>query len=543
MADALSTERTGSTSRPIDGVPQDLKRGFRFWIVIIGLGVTALLAALEHTVVITSAPVILTDLQLREDFVWITNAFLICSAAFQPLFGQLCDIFGRRWIYIAIVATFTLGSGICGRARTGGMLIAGRAVQGIGSGGIVLMNNVIVSDLVPLRERGKYTAVVLAIFSLGISTGPTIGGAIVNTTTWRWVFWINLPVGGVSLLIMFLFLYVEYDQETSLIQKIKRIDFIGNGILMAGTVAILYSLTYAGTVYAWSSWHTLVPLFLGFLGLLLFIAFEISGLPVEPVMPVHLFAHRTSVIVIINTFLNSTMYFWFLYFLPVYFQAAALYTPFRTGYSLLPMSLFGVSGAAVAAIALSIWGKFTPLHFAGFAITTLGMGLLSTMDENTSIAVWAVFQSIGALGIGIVIDTLLPAFQAPVAEIDQAAATAAWSFILNTISDSDARRLLSGGGAYQQASAAFVTSFSPSVQAEVRAVYREGLKRVFLIGIAFAGLATLLVLLERDIPLRQELDTRYGLKDDMEKPEKNGAGGVAEQKDINLETEEVVQCE
>lgn len=409
---------------------------------------------------------------------------------------------------------------------------------------LFLLPDVIVSDLVPLRERGKYTAIVLAIFGIGTSLGPFIGGAIVDATTWRWVFWINLPIGGASLLIMFLFLHVSYDKEMSFAQKMKRIDLMGNGILMASTVAVLYALTYAGTLFSWSSWHTLVPLVLGFLGLFLFVGFEVSGLPAEPVVPVRLFAHRTSIIVICNTLLNSIVYYWFLYFLPVYFQAVALYTPYRTGYSLLPVSLLGVPGAAIAAIALSRWGKFMPLHFIGFAITALGMGLLSTMDENTSVAVWATFQSLGALGIGIVIDTLLPAFQAPVAEADQAAATAAWSFVrafgsiwgvaipaaifnnrvdevLSMVSDADARQLLSGGGAYQQASAAFVTRFSLSVQTQIRAVYREGLKRVFLIGVAFAGLATLLVLLEREVPLRQELETQYGLKDNNEKASNN----------------------
>lgn len=160
MPDTPSSTEVLDVSRAANGAPHDFKRGFRFWIVVLGLGITSLLAALEHTVVVTSAPVILTDLQLRENYIWITNAFFICrfvifaahfqfcevaksqsSAAFQPLLGQLCNIFGRRWIYIAIVATFTLGSGICGGASTGGMLIAGRAVQGVGSGGIIMMNS------------------------------------------------------------------------------------------------------------------------------------------------------------------------------------------------------------------------------------------------------------------------------------------------------------------------------------------------------------------------------------------------------------------
>ena len=522
----------------------------RFWAIIIGLGVSTLLASLEHTVVTTAAPYILQDLDMRSDFIWITNAFFVCSTALTPLFGQLCNIFGRRPVFLAIIALFTLGSGICGGARSGGMLIAGRAIQGAGSGGIVLTVNIIVSDLCPLRLRGQYMAVILAIFGIGVAIGPFIGGAIAQSSTWRWVFYINLPIGGLSLVVMFLFLRVNYVNEGSLWDKLRRIDLVGNGILMAGTTAILYALTYAGSVYPWSSWHTLVPLLLGFLGLGLFAGYEASGFVSEPVMPVRLFKHRTSIIVLINTFLNSVIYFWYLYFLPVYFQAVSLYSPIRAGYSLLPQAVAGIPGAMLAAISLSRWGKFKPIHLVGFAFSTLGMGLLSMLNEETSIAEWAVFQIIIALGIAIVIDTLLPAFQAPVPETDQAAATSAWSFIrafgsiwgvaipavvfnnridqrLSIVSDPRARELLGNGGAYQQASANFVGQFSPQVQNEIRAVYTSALHRVFWIGAIFAGLAWLLVFIEREVPLRKELETEYGIEKekDGEKTDTEKGGG------------------
>jgi MFS family permease len=390
-------------------------------------------------------------------------------------------------------------------------------------------------------------AVILSIFGIGVALGPFIGGAISQVTTWRWVFYINLPIGGFSLLIMFLFLHTEYRDDRSFFSKIKRIDFAGNGILMAGTVAILYSLTYAGTIYPWSSWHTLVPLLLGLLGLVLFIALEASGIIPEPVMPVRLLMHRTSIIVLINTFLNSVVYFWYLYYLPVYFQAVSLYSSMRAGYSLLPQALAGIPGAMIAAIALSRWGKFKPIHLLGFALTTLGMGLFSILGKHTVIAEWAVFQIITALGIGIVIDTLLPAFQAPASEADQATATATWGFFrafgciwgvaipsvifnnridqnLYTISDSTARQLLGNGGAYQQASAAFVQQFPLNVQEEIRSLYTSALDRIFWIGAIFSGLACLLVLLEREVPLRKQLDTEYGLKKEtlsQEDTEKN----------------------
>lgn len=427
------------------------------------------------------------------------------------------------------------------------MLIAGRAIQGAGSGGIVLTVNIIVSDLCPLRKRGQYMAVILAIFGLGVAIGPFVGGAIAEHSTWRWVFYINLPIGGLSMIVMFIFLRVGFVDERSLWEKLKRIDIIGNLILMAGTTSVLYSLTYAGTIHPWASWHTLVPLLVGFAGFGLFAAFEASGFVAEPVMPGRLFKHRTSIVVLCNTFLNTTIYFWYLYFLPVYFQAVSLYSATRAGYSLLPQALAGAPGAMAAAIALSRWGKFKPIHFFGFALTTLGMGLLALLDEETSIAEWAVFQIIAALGIGIIIDTLLPAFQAPVAETDQAAATSTWGFIrafgsiwgvaipavvfnnriderVHTVSDAGARALLGRGGAYQQASAAFVQQFGPEVQAEIRALYVSALRRVFWIGAIFSGLGVLLVLIEKEVPLRKQLDTEYGIQkkkaEDAEKAER-----------------------
>ncbi|KAI1863171.1 uncharacterized protein JN550_009697 [Neoarthrinium moseri] len=392
--------------------PQEFERGPRFWVIIIGLGISTLLASLEHTVVTTSAPRILEELQMREDFIWVTNAFFVSSASLTPLIGQMCNIFGRRWVFLLIIALFTLGSGVCGGATSGGMLIAGRAIQGAGSGGIVLTVNIIVSDLVPLRNRGTYMAIILAIFGIGIAVGPFIGGAIAEATTWRWVFFINLPIGG---------------------------------------------------------------------------------------------------------------------------------------YSLIPQAVAGIPGAAISAASLSRWGRFKALQFAGFAATTMGMGLLSMLWEGTSVAEWATFQCIAALGIGIVIDALLPAFQAPLDEADQAAATSAWGFIrafgsiwgvaipavifnnridemLKTISAPTARKLLASGGAYQQASAAFVMQFPQSVQDEIRAAYREALQRVFWIGAIFAGLATVLVLIERDVTLRKVIDTEFGLEDGRKSTHEATAG-------------------
>ncbi|TGJ86270.1 hypothetical protein E0Z10_g2472 [Xylaria hypoxylon] len=499
----------------------DFKRGIRFWAILIGLGVTNLLGALENTVVTTSAPFIVTDLRLLDgDYIWITNAFFVA----------------RRWVTLVIVAIFTLGSGICGGANNGAMLIAGRTVQGVGSGGIIMVIDIIVSDLVPLRQRGKYMAVVLAIYGVGTTLGPFIGGEIVERTTWRWVFYINLPIGGSALVLLYLALHVNYNKEMTLAQKLKRIDLIGNSILIASTVSVLFALATGGSQYPWSSWRILVPLILGLFGFFLFGLFEVWGFSAEPVMPPRLFSSRTSIIVSINTFLNSALLYWVIYFLPVYFQAVRLYGPAYTGVAVLPQSLVGIPGAAISAIALSRWGKYKPLHFIGFALFALGIGLFSALNENSSRALWATYQSIAAIGAGMVLNTQLPAFQAPVSEADQAASTAAWCFVrtfgnvwgvaipavifnnqittlAHRISDATVRDLLLGGNAYKYGSASFVTSLPHPVQDEVISVYRDALHVVFQVGVAWAGLAAILSLFEKEIPLRTELETEYGLKD------------------------------
>jgi hypothetical protein len=438
---------------------------------------------------------------------------------------------------LTVVAIFVLGSGICGGATTGGMLIAGRAVQGVGSGGIIMVSSIIVSDLVPLREQGKFTALLTSIFGVGAALGPFIGGAIVSSTTWRWVFYLNLPIGGVAFLVLFVFLRVGYDREMSFWQKLKRIDLVGNCILVASTVSVLYALSYAGTRYPWGSWHTLVPLLVGFAGLFLFAWFQTTGFSAEPLMPPRFFRTRTPVLLAINTFLYSALLYWVIFFLPVFFQSVKLYSPTQSGVSMLPFSLMGVPGTVVGAIALTRWGRYKPIHVLAFAIQTLGLGLFSLQWENTTVAQWVIFQCVVSFGGGIIFTTMLPAFQAFILEPDLATCTAAWYFIRlfghvwgvaipsaifnnridgllaqGAVSDPQVGEMIAAGGAYQAASAAFVEQFPPALQSEIRAVYREATQRVFQIGIVFSGFAFLLTLFEKEIKLRKTVNTQYGLE-------------------------------
>ncbi|TDZ31496.1 MFS efflux transporter aclA [Colletotrichum spinosum] len=208
---------------------------------------TSLLGSFENAVVTTSMSYMIKDLSIGGNYVWITNGFFVASAAVQPLFGQLADVFGRRRLTLVIVATHTLGSGICGGAKNAAMLLAGRAIQGVGSGGINMIIEVIISDLVPLRQRGYFMSIVLLIYALGLGTGPLIGGSLAQHVGWRWVFYINLPIGGTSLGLLYLLLRVKDDKTTPLKDKIKNIDYVGNTIIVASTISVLYALTVAGS--------------------------------------------------------------------------------------------------------------------------------------------------------------------------------------------------------------------------------------------------------------------------------------------------------
>ncbi|KAH8719534.1 hypothetical protein GQ44DRAFT_775234 [Phaeosphaeriaceae sp. PMI808] len=386
--------------------------------------------------------------------------------------------------------------------------------------------------------------------------GGFIGGVIVDNISWRWAFYINLPIGAVSLVTMFFFLRVghrDHGGTLSPLRRLQSIDYVGNGILMGGATSMLIALTYAGTQYAWSSWHTLVSLIIGFLSFFLFGWFESSRFaPAMPVMPPRLFANRTSAIIAVNTFLFTAIIYWSIFFLPVYFQSVKPYPPTTAGIDVMPISLLGVPTAAAADAAMSSWGRYKAIYLLGFALYTLGLGLFSRLDENSPTSEWVGYMFTAPFGAGLLLNTQLPAFQAPVPESDQAAATGSWNFIRTlgsvwgvaipaaifnnyvdimiadgAISSPVAADLLKGGGgAYQFASATFVRRFPPIVQDEIRSVYQRAIQRVLYAGISFTAFAWIICWFEKDIPLRTELVTDYGLKEDQ--------GGWGKKKDIEL---------
>lgn len=352
------------------------------------------------------------------------------------------------------------------------------------------------------------------------------------------------------MILILIFLNVKYNKEMSFLEKIKRIDYVGNIMLIGSTVSVLYALTYAGTKYSWTNWRILFSLIVGLLGLLLFMAFETTSWVIEPVVPPRLFGNRTSSTVFAVTFLNSALLYWIMFFLPVYFQAVLLSSPSKAGVQFIPMIVIALPAAIVAVLLLSKFGKYKPLHLFGFGVCTLGLGLMTMQDRNTTTVEWVVYQFIAAGGSGFVLNTLLPACQAGLKESDQAAATASWSFVRSfgsiwgvaipaaifnnqfdklshRIDDPAVRQMLANGHAYQYATKHFVQSFGKVTEDQLIDVYSDSLKLVWRLAVVFSGVSFLLVFFEKQIKLRTELDTEYGLEDSKEKK-----GSKSPKKDI-----------
>lgn len=245
----------------------------RFWGIFVCLCMLAFISALDVAIITTALPTITDQIGGARQYVWIANSFVVASSVLQPLLGQLADLFGRRIPLIVSVALFAIGSGLAGGANNAAMLIAGRTIQGAGAGGIYVLLDIVCCDLVPLRERGKYLGLMFSWSGVAAALGPPFGGAIAQAD-WRWIFWLNIPICGLALGGLLIFMRVKSGNADTGRQgfaaKIGRLDIIGNFIFIPSMISLLIGLVEGGTEHPWSSFRIVVPLVLGAIGWICF---------------------------------------------------------------------------------------------------------------------------------------------------------------------------------------------------------------------------------------------------------------------------------
>lgn len=326
------------------------------WCIFSILCLSSFISALDGTIITTFLPVVARDIGnggSKRHYVWIAQCFLFSSTVLQPLYGQLANIFGRRNPFLVAIALFTFGSGIPGGASSVLMLIAGRTTQGLGGGGLKILSDILICNLVPPRFRGLYLAVVLSTAGVGSTIGPIIGGALAEAN-WRWIFYLNLPIFCFGTIVLVLLLKVNYTRSPTWIHALQRVDYLGTAIFIPAMVLLYYALITGGVKYPWSSWRILLPLILGLCG---WAAFHLQQATPQlcrsPSMPTYLFTDRTFATGYTLVFLSSVALQMIAYFPPLYFQAVKLSSSLLSGVYYLPFALSIVPCAGVAGWALS----------------------------------------------------------------------------------------------------------------------------------------------------------------------------------------------
>ena len=521
-------------------------KDLRFWLVYGSLCLVALAASLNATIVATIVPTIVQELSGAQQYVWVAAAYAIAATAIQPSCGQLANIYGRRGPMLLSIAVFALGSGLSGGATSMGMLIAGRVVQGLGSGGAMMLMEVITCDLLPLRERSKYLSVILAFSSLGVTLGPTLGGAFATRGAWRWAFYISVLISGMALAVTALFLRVKHAKAPSWKVALVRSDPLGNFLFVASICSVMIGLVTGGTVHAWSSWQVMVPIVVGGCGGVIFQLHQGSRLCEEPIMPRRLFSNRTSCTGFVLVFISSMLLDWTTYFLPYYFQALRGASALTSGVDTLPFNIFFIPAAGISGGLLFKFGQYKPLHWFGFACFALGAGLFSTMGTDTTTVEWVFWQLFAAFGLGSLITSTLPAIQASLSEAEVATSVGThaflrsfgfvWGFtipsvILNNlvnakidlVQDPSVQAATVDGGAYALVDSDFFRSLTGTAREQTLQVYADALHGIWYAAAAFSVFGFLAVFVEKRIELRTTLDTEFGLE---EKRQQTGEANV-----------------
>ncbi|CEI89578.1 hypothetical protein RMCBS344292_03930 [Rhizopus microsporus] len=391
----------------------------------IGLQIALFLAALDGTIVATALPTIGSDFNSMSIVSWVATAYILTFDSFQPLFSKFSDIFGRKWILMFGIAVFLIGSLLCAVSTSIIMLIVFRAIAGIGAAAIFSMVFVVVADLVPLEKRASYQGIINAVFGVSSVCGPLIGGSFTDYVTWRWNFYINLPIGAVAMVMIFFFLYLPMPKE-GFIAKLKRIDFVGTFIVLAFSTLFLLAMNFGGQTFPWKSAAVIVPLVLTVI--LVAILYYVETKVAEPLMPPHLFKNRSVVAVLLTNWFLGMTFFSMLYYLPVYFQVVRGDSATWSGIRLIPMQLFLSVIATVVGFFISKSGIYKPLPPIGMALLTICVGLLSILDFDSSFSKIYGFTIIGGFALGFVIPAAIIALQASVEPKDIAVVTGLGNF-------------------------------------------------------------------------------------------------------------------
>ncbi len=484
-------------------------KGRALWTVFAALMLGMFLAALDQTIVSTALPTIVGDLGGLNHLSWVVTSYLLASTVSTPLYGKLGDMHGRKPMFLAAIVIFLAGSMLAGLSESMTELILFRAVQGVGAGGLMVGALAIIGDVVSPRDRGRYSGLIGGVFGIASVIGPLLGGLLVETVGWQWIFYLNLPVGALAIFVIVTQLHLPSDHSK------HKIDYLGASLLTSGVTALILLTTWGGDTYAWASPEILV---LGLVSIVSLVAFWFQERrAAEPIMPPALF--RSSVFRVASGigFIVSVAMFGAIVFIPLFLQIVYGASPTASGLRMLPLMIGLLTSSIASGRAISRIGRYRMFPIAGTALLTIGLLLLSLLQVTTPSWLASLLMLIAGLGIGLVIQVLVIAIQNDADPRNLGAATAGMTTLrslggslgvalLGAVFSSGLSGRLHELGINAQGSLHLdpeqVQALPPAIHEHFVSAFAGALHSVFLWAAVFSALGFVLALMLKEVPLR-----------------------------------------
>ncbi|GHF07322.1 MDR family MFS transporter [Streptomyces griseoluteus] len=483
-------------------------------VVLLALMIAMMLAMLDNMIVGTAMPTIVGDLGGLEHLSWVVTGYTLATAASTPVWGKIGDMYGRKGAFLGSIVIFLIGSVLSGMAQGMGELIAFRAVQGLGAGGLMVGVMAIIGDLIPPRERGKYQGMMAGVMALAMIGGPLVGGTITDNWGWRWTFYINLPLGAVALALVSAVLHLPKKRAKA------GIDYLGVVLLTVGITAIVLVTTWGGTEYAWTSARIMELIALGVVSLVGFVFWQTKA--AEPVLPLHIFKSLNFTLMSLIGFVTGFVMFGATLFLPLYQQAVQGASATNSGLLLLPMLGAMLVTSMVAGRVTTNSGRYKVFPIAGGVLMIIGLYLMSTMDTGTTRLTSGIYMAVVGAGMGCLMQVTMLVAQNSVEMKDMGVASSSATLFRtlgssfgvavmgalfnNRVQDVMTERAGALGKGITEKSAQLDAASLAKLPAAAREAYQHavsaGTHSAFLLGSAIAVVVLVAAVFVKEVPLR-----------------------------------------